>query len=200
MPDAPQTPHPVQDIVERLTDMSGAEALSLRELVEAFGTTSFVPALMVPALLVVSPLSGIPVFSSVCGLTIALVAGQMLFGRRHLWLPDLFMRRRIKGAHLHAAMDRIHRVAAWIDRNSRDRLTALTYFPGVLVPRGLSVLCGAAMPFLELVPFSSSILGTATLLFSVSFLSRDGVYVLAGIATMAVAAMVPVVLLGSILG
>jgi hypothetical protein len=187
-------PHPVQDVVERLSEIAAKDVLSLRELIEAFGTASFVPALMVPAILVVSPLSGIPFFSSVCGLTIALVAMQMLMARTHLWLPEVLMRRRISGVQLAGAMRRIRWLAGWIDRNSRDRLSALTAMPGVLLPRALAMLCGLMMPFLELVPFSSSILGMATLLFAVSFLARDGIFVIAGVAVMAVAAMVPVMI------
>ncbi|KAA9005281.1 exopolysaccharide biosynthesis protein [Histidinibacterium aquaticum] len=192
--------HPVEDIVNRLSEIAEQETVTLRQLVEAFGTASFVPALMVPALLVVSPLSGIPVFSSVCGLTIALIALQHLFSRDHLWLPEFLMKRTLKGHQLRDAMNHIRKIAAWIDRHSKDRLKLLTRKPGVYVPRALAVLCGAAMPFLELVPFSSSILGAATLLFAVSFLARDGVYALAGIAVMTVAASVPAFVLNSVFG
>lgn len=197
MSDESDASRPVQDVVERLSEIAVKDVLTLRELIEAFGPASFVPALMVPALLVVSPLSGIPVFSSVCGLTIALVALQMLMVRTHLWLPDVLMRRRIRGAQLAGAMRGMGRLAAWIDRNSRDRLAVLTYPPGALVPQALAMVCGLMMPFLELVPFSSSILGTATLLFAVSFLARDGLYVVAGVAVMGIAAMVPVVIVSS---
>lgn len=183
--------HPVRDVVTRLEEIAAAERLTLRELLEAFGPASFVPALMVPALLVVSPLSGIPFFSSLCGMIIALIALQMVLAREHLWLPEILMRRRIRGARLRRAMSRIHRVAGWIDGNSRDRLRLLAIPPGVKLPQLLAMLCGLAMPFLELVPFSSSILGTAVLLFAVSFLSRDGLYVIAGACAMGIAALVP---------
>jgi len=198
MSDENEALRPVQDVVERLTEIAARDVLTLRDLIEAFGPASFVPALMVPAILVVSPLSGIPFFSSVCGLTIALVALQMLMARTHLWLPGFLMQRRISGAQLAGAMRRIRRLAGWIDRNSRDRLSALTTMPGVLLPRALAMLCGLMMPFLELMPFSSSILGMATLLFAVSFLARDGIFVIAGVAVMAVAAMVPVVIVTSL--
>ncbi|ROT99408.1 exopolysaccharide biosynthesis protein [Histidinibacterium lentulum] len=198
MSDENEAPHPVQDVVDRLASIAVKDVLTLRELIEAFGTASFVPALMVPAILVVSPLSGIPVFSSICGLTIALVALQMLMARTHLWLPGMLMERRIRGAHLAAAMSRIRRLARWLDRNSRDRLTVLTRGPGVLLPRTLAMLSGLAMPFLELVPFSSSILGMATLFFAVSFLSRDGLFVVLGAGMMGLAALVPVTILTSI--
>ncbi len=193
-------PHPVRDVVERLGALSERETVTLGELTEAFGPASFVPALMVPALLVVSPLSGIPVFSSICGLTIALIALQMVVRRRFLWLPGWIRRRQLGGSQLGSAVGRLTRLADWLDRHSRARLRVLVRMPGGLVPRIGAVLCGLAMPFLELVPFSSSLLGTAVLLFSVSFLARDGLYVLAGLIVMGTAATVPVLVWGQILG
>ena len=200
MMDQPSSSTPVQDVVDRLDELSAEEDLTLGRLIAAFGTASFVPALMIPALLVVSPLSGIPVFSSICGLTIALIALQMLFRRGHLWLPGFLMRRRVSGHRLRGAMARVRRIAAWIDRNSRDRLRLLTSSPGIAVPQTLAMVSGASMPFLELLPFSSSILGTAVLLFSVSFLARDGLYVLAGMAMMGFAAMVPLFVITQVAG
>jgi len=200
MTDLPLPTRPVQDVLERIETLASADEVTLRSLIEAFGTASFVPALMVPALLVVSPLSGIPAFSSICGLTIALIALQMLFRREHLWLPGVLMRRRISGHRLRSGMARTLRIAAWIDTHSRDRLWVLTRGPGIAVPRLLAMLSGAAMPLLELVPFSSSLLGTAVLFFSVSFLAKDGVYVIAGMAMMAIAAMVPILVLTQVAG
>lgn len=200
MEDLPESRRPVQDVLERIEDLADLERLTLRDLIEAFGTASFVPALMVPAILVVSPLSGIPLFSSVCGLTIALVALQMLLRRDHLWLPGFLMRRTVNGERLTGGMRRLHRIAAWIDRYSRKRLHLLTVGPGIAVPQTLSMVSGASMPFLELLPFSSSILGTAVLLFSVSFLAFDGLFVLGGMVMMGIAAMVPLFVISQVAG
>ena len=184
--------HPVRDVTARLEALAQEDEVALGTLLAAFGPASFAPALMVPALLVVSPLSGIPFFSTLCGLTIALIALQMLLARDHLWLPGALMRRRIGADRLRQAMRHIHGVANWLDRKSRDRLGLLARPPGEKVPQALAALCGAMMPFLELLPFSSSILGMAVVMFSVSLLARDGLWVLAGIACIALAAMVPV--------
>lgn len=182
---------PVQHVIDRLKSVAERDVLTLQDLIEAGGRTSFVPAMMIPALLVVSPLSGIPVFSSLMGLTIGLIALQMVIGRNHLWLPRFIMDRRMKGGRVSPALRRISGFAAWIDRHSRKRLRVLTMRPVVKLPQTLAMVSGLAMPFLELVPFSSSILGTAVLFFSAGFLSRDGFYIIGGMAFMALAAMVP---------
>ena len=183
--------HAFEHVVEQLQKVAEREDFSLRDLIEAGGSTSFVPAMMIPALIVVSPLSGIPLLPTVFGLTIALIALQMLIGRRHLWLPGWLMRRRLKGARVGPAVARTTGVARWIDRHSRNRLRPLTALPLVKLPQALAMLSGLAMPFLELVPFSSSILGMAVLFFSAGFLSRDGFYIIGGMGMIAVAALVP---------
>jgi hypothetical protein len=184
--------HPVRDIVDRLDACAHADEVSLKDLVKAFGTASFVSTMMVPALLVVSPMSGIPFFSSLCGLTIAFIAGQMLFRRTHLYLPDTVTRRRLPGDKLRSGLKRMRRVADFLDRYTRKgRLRRLVGNGGRILPQLLCVIAGILMPLLEIVPFSSSVLGMAVLSFSIALLTRDGVFVLVGLAIVGAAAAVP---------
>jgi hypothetical protein len=180
-------------VIERVEALAQAPTVTVREIVEGFGETSFVPALLVPALIVVSPLSGIPLLSTVCGTIIAIIAIQVIVPfRTHLWLPDVLMRRKIASARLVAGLRRIERPAAWIDARADRRLQFLVVPPLALLPQIVCVLCGAMMPFLELVPFSSSILATAVVFFCLSFLARDGLFALAGLLIAGLGATIPV--------
>lgn len=182
---------PVRAVIDDLDKLTDEKEVRLGRLLDAFGATSFVPALMVPAILVVSPLSGIPGFSSICGLTIALIAVQMILSRDHLWLPGFLTNRSVKGERLHDAMQKLGRLADIMDRVSRDRLRLLTRTPGNRLPYLMCLIAGLMMPVLELVPFSSSILGLCTLSCAVGLITRDGLFVLLGGVFMAVAAVVP---------
>jgi len=187
LPDA----RPVGEIIDKVKTMQGRPQVSLGELLREFGPASFVPALMVPALIVVSPLSGIFFLPTVCGLTIALIAAQLLIGRRHLWLPAILTRRSLPGHRVGAMIARLERWSGWVDRHTQPRLGLLQRWPlRLLAPVGC-IVAGLMMPFLELVPLSSSILGAAIVCFSVSILSRDGVYLVAGLGFMALGALVP---------
>ncbi|WP_417740827.1 exopolysaccharide biosynthesis protein [Salipiger sp.] len=190
---------PVGDIVDRLEDVVQRDNISLRDLFEEFGESSFLPALMVPSLLVVSPLSGIPLFSSACGLTIAFISAQMLFSRKHLWLPDFLMKMKIDGPKARKAVKKMRGVGAWIDRHSRNRLSMFVARPVRKWLQLLCLLCGLAMPFLEIVPFSSSLLGGAVTLLATSMLARDGLFALLGsIAIVAAGVLVPMGVMGAI--
>ena len=179
-------------IIERVMALSDTPTVSVRDIVAGFGEASFLPFLMVPALIVVSPLSGIPLLSTICGTCIALISVQMLIPRhRHLWLPAAIMRQRIGTVRLVTGLRRIEGPARWIDARSHRRLQVLVRPPVSILAQMMCVLCGAAMPFLELVPFSSSILASAVVLFGVGFLARDGVFTLAGMAIAMLGASIP---------
>ncbi len=183
---------PVRSIVDRLHDVSDRDCVRMQDMVTAFGRSSFLPMMMLPALLVVSPLSGIPFFSTFCGLTIAVISGQLLTQREHLWLPNFLMRQKVEGEKARNAAQKLRKVANWLDDHARDRFKVLVsraFRPWLAT---LCLFCGLCMPLLEFVPFSSSILGAAVLCFCTAMLAEDGLFVLLGLTIMSLAAMVPV--------
>ncbi len=192
----PSETRPVGEIVDRLEAVVARGAPSVGSLVENFGSSSFLPAMMVPALLVVSPLSGIPLFSTVCGLLIAFISAQMLMARDHLWLPRRLMGLGVDADRAGAVLHKVRRLSDWLDRNSRSRMRMMTSGPARTGMKVLCLLCGAAMPFLEIVPFSSSLLGGAVVLMATALLARDGLFALAGSLAVLGAASIPLTVLG----
>ncbi|MEI4470102.1 exopolysaccharide biosynthesis protein [Frigidibacter sp. MR17.24] len=175
-------PEGLGGVLDRLRGLGGEHSVSIGRVMDRLGTASFTPALVVPAVIVVSPLSGIPLLSSVCGLTIALIAGQMLIGKRALWLPGVLRRRAVPGARLATALRWLDRPARFIDRWTGRRLGLLVHAPFSWLLLLACFLCGAVMPMLELVPFSSSILGSAVSLMALALLIGDGLLALLGLA------------------
>ncbi|MEQ3624968.1 MAG: exopolysaccharide biosynthesis protein [Celeribacter sp.] len=172
-------------VLDRVDDAADVDVLSFRDVVSAVGEASFVPVLMAPALAVVTPLSGIPLFSSFCGMIIVLVSAQMVLNRDHLWLPGWIMRRRFPGHRVKQATARIRGITDYIDRHARNRLEFLQHRPFPQITEVVCMFCGLAMPFLELVPFTSSLLGLAVTLLSLALLVRDGLLVLFGLTAVA---------------
>ncbi|WP_254796801.1 exopolysaccharide biosynthesis protein [Sulfitobacter albidus] len=156
------------------------ERVSVRDLSRAMGKRSFIPFILVVALLLVSPLSGVPGVPTVSAIIIVLLALQSLAGRRRLWLPDVILRRQIPAARLRSVLDWLRRPCGFIDRHTRPRLLWLSgpilrpvsMFACVIIPLG--------WPLLEFLPFVSST-GAATVAMLVfGLFSRDGLFVLAG--------------------
>lgn len=164
--------------LDRVRDSATGEDTSLDDIVRSLGRASFIPNLMLPALAVISPLSGVPLFSSSCGLLIALVSAQMLARRDHIWLPGFLLRRRIDTDRLMRALQALQTPAGWIDRLTRPRLRVLTRAPVIWLAQLACLLAGLTMPFLELFPFTSTILGCAVLLIALGMLTDDGLFIL----------------------
>lgn len=168
-------------IIDRVSDAAKEDQISLRDVLSAVGDASFAPILLLPAMAVATPLSGIPLFSALMGIIIFLVSLQMLLRRDQLWLPKWVLRRSLKGETVRKAFGYLRPVAGWLDKRTDKRLRVLTHRPFVFIPQLLCVISGAMMPALEFVPFSSSILGIGVAILALSILTRDGLVLLIGL-------------------
>jgi hypothetical protein len=178
-------PESIVNILNRARKALEGEEVSVREVVEALGRASFSPLLMLPALLVVTPASGIPLFSTICGVSIALISFQMIAHRKHVWLPGWIMRRHAHKERIAKGLDWLTPPARWLDRVTHERLCPLVEPPFLIVPQLICLAAGSMMPMLELVPFSSSILGFAVALMAIAMVTRDGLLVIVGLSAIA---------------
>lgn len=179
--DKDHSPATLPEIIDRVLEAARAEIVDLDTVIKSFGRASFTPILLLPALAVATPLSGIPLFSSLMGIIIALVSAQMLLRRRYLWLPRWVLARRVSGDAVRRAFSRIRPIAVWIDRHTAQRLRAFTHRPLIYIPQALCLMSGLMMPPLEFVPFSSSVLGVGVALLALGMLTRDGVVTMIGL-------------------
>lgn len=165
----------------------GAERVLLGDLVDAMGRSSMAAVLLVPALLLVSPLSGVPGASIVGGVVIALISSQILLRRQKVWLPELIRTRSLPGPALRRAL-------AWLRKPAR-RLDGLAparpgggdnaWWTPLLA---LVCLClGLAMPMMELIPFSSSIASTLVTALALTMLTGRLIIALVALAFVALA-------------
>jgi len=181
----------IESVLRDVRDAGEGGEVTLDEILAAAGEHSLTAVLLVPAVIVVTPLSGIPGFSSIMGLVIALIAVQIMAGRHHLWMPLWLRRRTIERDNLQWAVDWLQKPARVMDAVTRRRLSVLVHRPAASVLHLACLLCGLAMPFLEFVPFSSSVLGAAVSIMSIALLARDGLFALAALVPIGGAIMLP---------
>jgi hypothetical protein len=101
-----------------------------------------------------------------------------LFGREHFWLPGWLLNRSLQSEKLEKAARVLRRPARFIDRLLRPRLQAFASQPATYAIAVMSLCVAAAMPFLEVVPFSANIGGAALAAFGLALISRDGLLAL----------------------
>ena len=88
-------PLTLKELVERASRAGSGDTVKVQQILEELGQRSTTALMLLPALLTVSPLSGIPLFSTSAGLLIALVAGQLLLGRKSIWIPGFLRDREV---------------------------------------------------------------------------------------------------------
>ena len=158
------------------------ESLSVEDVLAEIGDRSFATALLVPALVLVSPVSGIPGTPTIGAIIVILIVLQWIFGRSHLWLPRFIMQRRVRSDQMHRALAWFDRPAAFIDRHTYSRLSLLTSGPLTLLPLLTVLAIAATWPLLELLPFVTTIGAFAVSLFAFGLMTKDGAYVVLGYA------------------
>lgn len=153
---------------------AGGDAVSVKTIVDAFDNRSYGPFLLVPALLEISPIGGVPGVPTVIAAVIVLFAIQILAGRETMWLPGFIARRSISSKKLRKAVDKLRPVARFMDRWFHGRLAWLTKGPFL---KGAALACiflACTVPPLELVPFASTAPMAAIAAFGLAMLVRDG--------------------------
>ncbi|WP_149194636.1 exopolysaccharide biosynthesis protein [Luteimonas suaedae] len=171
----------LEDLLERLAEAARREGqVSVAEMLAAAGQRSFGVLLLVPGLIVLSPLSGMPGLPTAVAVLVLLVAVQLLCRRHHVWLPEWALRRSVSTGLLQRAVRILRPVARVVDRLTRPRLRVLADAEGLaLYPIALlCLLIALTMPPLELIPFANSVAGAALTAFGLALVTRDGLLAL----------------------
>lgn len=193
-------PKNIGGILDRLEELAGQDdQVSLGKVTEALGSRSHGPFLLVPALIEISPVGGIPGVPTVLAAIIILFAGQLLIGRDHMWLPGFLARRSVSSDRTRKATGKLRPLARFMDRWFHGRLPKLTEGPAVRVAAALCILLACTVPPLEVLPFASSAPMLAIAAFGLALLVRDGLLMMIAtvLAVVAVAVGVGVMAGGS---
>lgn len=163
------------EVVEQVTHSGEpGEPISVDEIIEAIGQRSFGPLIVVPGLIVLSPLSGMPGVPTLGGIAVLLIAGQMLLGRESPWLPELLRRRTISNDRMAKAGSFLMPVARFVDRFTGRRLVWLTRKPYSYLIAAACVLIALVMPPLEVIIFANVLTAAAITAFGLALVADDG--------------------------
>ena len=154
------------------------ERLTVREIMSVLQDRAF--ALLIVLLGLPNCLPMPPPIPLVCGLLLALVAVQIVFGRDAPWLPKQLMNRSVSRMDVERAVGRAVPAFRRLERISRPRMTfldtplAMRLMGAVVLVLALGLLF--APPFVGQIP-----LGLAVCLVGLGLVERDGLVVVAGL-------------------
>ncbi|WP_146619900.1 exopolysaccharide biosynthesis protein [Acuticoccus sediminis] len=176
----------LQTILDDICEMGQRGGkVSVAQILDCVGRTSFAAVLLVPSLIVVSPLSAIPGIPTVAGLIIVLICMQYVFGARSLWLPSRILRISVRGEHLCAAMSRVRPIARLGDFVARPRMTFLITRTTFTISAIVCAFLAALMPPMEILPLTSSITAFLIAMLALALLARDGTLAIVAITLIA---------------
>jgi hypothetical protein len=173
---------PAADEASRLSQVFAALAaedrdrVAIGEVVEALGDRSFAPVMILLA--VPNAIPFIPGSSTVLGLLLALIALQLLIGRRRVWLPERLNRWSFDREGFGRVVGRATPWLARFERMARPRYWPASY-------RLAERLAGAVAVVLSLmimlpIPFANGPPAIAICLLALGISERDGLWLGAG--------------------
>ncbi len=167
-------------LVRKVEERAAAgEQVSLGLLQSIAGQRAAGPMLLLPALVVISPLSIIPGVPTMVGINTILVAGQIALGREQVWLPKWLTGRCISAKHAQTMLKFLRPVSRVADGVIRRRARFMTSAVMRRLGAAFCVLVGAIMPLLEFVPFTSTWAAMIIAVYALAITARDGLLAMA---------------------
>ena len=163
-------------------DRDPTEWVSVKDVMETIGNRSFGPLLLVPGLIGLSPIGAIPGLPGIMAVIVILVAGQILLGWDHAWLPGFLMRRSMKTDRVKKGIGIIRPYARMVDRLIMPRLTLLTRGVFFYILAAACLLVAIVQPIIELVPLAGIVPNAAIVAFALAMMAHDGLWALIALA------------------
>lgn len=176
-----ENPHSLKEMLDRIAEAAEEEGerVRARRVFELVGTRSFGPLLLLAGLIALAPLLGdIPGVPTAVGVFVFLISMQLIFHRRHFWLPAWLLNRSASQSQINTGLRWMRRPAGFVDSLLRPRLTVFT---GRMAHRAIAAACvviALGFPVMEVVPFSANMAGAALTAFGLSLVADDGLLAL----------------------
>jgi hypothetical protein len=141
--------------------------------------------LIAPALIGILPTGAIPFMPDIIALFVILIAGQMIFGRKHPWIPGKLRNFSFDRDKYEKGVEKAKPYTEWIDGFFHPRFKFLT---GSIAQRFVAVFCiflAVAIAILGFIPFAATIPCAAILLFGLGLTVHDGLLTAIGVLFMA---------------
>jgi hypothetical protein len=176
---------PLSAMLDALARDENKQRIAIGDLLAALGDRALAALLFVFAFPNVLPTP--PGTSAILGAPLIFLAAQLAFGRRP-WLPALIARRSMSRADFATLIGRVGPWLARAERLLRPRVSRLTLPPMEYL---IGVVCLVLALILVLpIPLGNILPALAISLLALGILERDGLWVLAGLATAVAAAAV----------
>ena len=172
----------VGELLDTLDDLADSESeVTVGDVTDKLGGRGVGPLILLPALLVMTPLGGIPTFPTVMAVLIALFAVQIFISGTGLWLPGFLRNRGVEDERVHNAVDKLRGPGEFLDKHIGNRLEQLTGPKMQRVVAGLILFLCLLVPPSEIFPFAALMPAGAIALLALGLTLKDGLVILVGL-------------------
>ena len=181
-----QKPDDLESILDHiLATAADDSAASVDDLLDAFGSRAFGPLLVIPGLLMLTPLGAVPFVPATLSVFVVLVSAQKALGFAHPWLPWRLRERSVERAQLERSVSRARPWARRIDRVLKPRLRFLTGPPFERGLAAIATLLAASIVFIGFVPLAAAAPASGVLLIGLALTTNDGLVAALAFASLA---------------
>jgi len=180
----------ISAVLDRLSaESEGDDEIRVDALLHLSSDRTFGPMLLIPGVVMITPIGAIPGLPAILGIFVILIGAQMAWGRGHAWVPRRLRERGVDRAAFLERVDQARPIVERIESRIHPRLGRFTRAPMPRITGALCAALGVAVIPLELIPFAVAVPGVALCFFGVGLTARDGAAVLIGLV-FAIAAFV----------
>ncbi|QHQ35041.1 exopolysaccharide biosynthesis protein [Algicella marina] len=164
--------------INDLNSAADGEKTSIGEILDAIGSRSFGPLLMALGLASASPIGAIPLATPIIVALTLIVAGQILVGCSHIWVPDRLCRQEMSSDKLSKTADYIQTFFNWISVLTSERLSWMLDPPMPRVAALVAILLALSMLPVILIPGGVLPASVALAFIGLGMTTRDGLILL----------------------
>lgn len=174
-------PKNITQVIDKVEKEVDSERLSLGRVLKLFQSNGYGPLLLVAGLIIILPTGGIPGLPTVLGVSIILIAGQLVLGRPTPWLPRPLRNLKLKKRKFDKGADTIKPVTRKIDYILKARMSYLASGTAARFVGVVFVMMALLLPITEFVPFSDIVPGLAITSLALGLTARDGLFIIIGL-------------------
>ncbi len=180
--------HYLSDIFDDLCVDQNDENITLETILHNLNNRGYAPLLIVPSLIILSPVGAIPGVPAILGLFIFFVAFQMMLGRSEPWLPSFVKKLKFETKSFCSGLEKSEPILKKIERVIKPRYCFLAtnklayFFVSIM-----SVILSMGVVSIGFIPFLPDLLVLPILFFSIGLLTQDGIVIILGMIALLIA-------------
>jgi len=171
---------PLTSILDTARAAADGTEVDLKALIAAFGDRAFGPVMILCGLFMMTPIGMIPGLPAAFGLIVSVFALQILFRRKHPWMPEFLRKIKVSDEKLEKTRKAVTPVLSRIDNIIHPRLSWMTSGPAQVLTALLAILLSITLVPLGMVPFGVVAPAFIIGLLGLGITARDGVLIIAG--------------------